>query len=56
MHDEFVRAVLERWISRDDDNEDKESLVYTWEALICCCQEANLDGDIVKLLRDNAPK
>ena len=54
--DEFVRAVLERWMSRDDDDEDEESLECTWEALIGCCQDADLDGDFVKLLRDNVPK
>ena len=54
--DEFVRAVLERWISRDDDDEDEESVECTWEALVSCCQEADLDGDFVKLLRDNVPK
>ena len=53
---EFVRAVLERWISRDDDDEDEESLECTWEALISCCHDAGLDGDFVKLLRDNVPK
>ena len=54
--DEFVRAVLERWISRDDDDEYEESLECTWEALVSCCQDAGLDGDFVKLLRDNVPK
>ena len=54
--DEFVRAVLKRWISRDDDDEDEESVECTWEALVSCCQEADLDGDFVKLLRDNVPK
>ena len=54
--DNFVRAVLERWISRDDGNEDEESLECTWEALIGCCDGASLDGDFVKLLRDNVPK
>ena len=54
--DEFVRAVLERWISRDDGDKDEESLECTWEALIRCCHDAGLDGDFVKLLRDNVPK
>ena len=54
--DKFVRAVLERWISRDDGDEDEESLECTWEALVRCCQDAGLDGDFVKLLRDNVPK
>ena len=54
--DEFIRAVLERWISRDDYDEDKESLECTWEALIQCCQDAGLNGDFVKLLRDSVLK
>ena len=54
--DEFVRAVLERWISRDDGDKDEESLECTWEALVGCCHDAGLDGDFVKLLRDNVPK
>ena len=29
----FVRAVLERWISRDDDDKDEESLKCTWHSL-----------------------
>ena len=32
--DEFVRAVLKRWISKDDGDEDEESLECTWEALV----------------------
>ena len=54
--DEFVQAVLERWISRDDDDEDEESLECSWETLVRCCQAAGLDGDFVKLLHDNVPK
>ena len=54
--EKFVRAVLERWISRDDDDEDEESLECTWKALVSCCHDAGLDGDFVKLLRDNVPK
>ena len=54
--EKFVRAVLERCISRDDDDEDEESLECTWETLVGCCQDAGLDGVFVKLLRDNVPK
>ena len=54
--DEFVRAVLQRWISRDDDDEDEESLECTWEVLVSCCHGAGLDGDFMKLLRNNVPK
>ena len=52
---EFVRAVLERWLDRDDDDEDAESMPCTWEALVQCAQDAGLDGDFVKLLKDNVP-
>ena len=48
----FVSAVLEKWLSRDDDDK-KGSLPCTWEALVQCAQEAGLDGEFVKLLRDN---
>ena len=54
--DAFVRAVLERWISRDDDDEDEESLECTWEVLVSCCHGAGLNGDFVKLLRKNVLK
>ena len=54
--DEFVRAVLRKWINRDDGNEDEESLECTWEALVHCCQQAGLDGAFVTLLRNNVPK
>ena len=54
--DEFIRAVLKRWISRDAYDEDKESLECTWEALVQCCQDAGLNGDFVKLLRDSVLK
>ena len=52
----FVRAVLESWISRNDDDESEKSLECTWEALVSCCKDTGLDGDFVKLLRENVPK
>ena len=51
--EEFVSAVLEKWLSRDDDDEKKESLLCTWESLVKCFNEAGLDGEFVKLLRNN---
>ena len=54
--DAFVRAVLERWISRDDDDEGEESLECTWEAFVSCCKDTGLEGDFVKLLRKNVLK
>ena len=54
--DEFVRAVLRRWLDRDnDDDEDAESMPCTWEALVQCAKDAGLDEDFVKLLRNNVP-
>ena len=54
--DEFIRAVLQKWLVRDDDDENEESLPCTWEALVKCCEDANLDGVFIKELRDNIPK
>ena len=51
-NDEFIRAVLEMWLSRDDD-EEEGSLPCTWESLVECAEDADLDGVFVKLLRDN---
>ena len=53
---EFVRAVLRRWISRNDSDDDEESRPCTWEALITCSREANLNGKFVSLLQENLPK
>ena len=50
--EEFVSAVLEKWLSRDDDDK-KGSLPCTWESLVKCAEDAGLDGEFVKLLRDN---
>ena len=54
--EKFVRAVLQKWINRDDGDDDEESLPCTWEALVQCSRDANLDGQFVSLLRDNIPK
>ena len=54
--EEFVRAVLQKWLDRNDNDESEESLPCTWDALVKCCEDANLDGVFVKLLRDNTPK
>ena len=50
--DEFICAVLEKWLSRADD-EEEGSLPCTWESLVKCADEADLDGEFVQLLRDN---
>ena len=51
--DKFIRAVLENWLSRDDDDKKGRSLPCTWESLVKCSNESGLDGEFVKLLRDN---
>ena len=50
--DEFIRAVLKMWLGRDDD-EEEGSLPCTWESLVECADDADLDGEFVKLMRDN---
>ena len=52
--DEFVRAVLDKWVSRDDDSK-KGSLPCTWDTLVQCVDESGLDGEFLKLLKDNVP-
>ena len=54
--EEFVRAVLQEWINRDDDDDDEESLPCTWETLVQCSRDASLDGEFIRLLRDNVLK
>ena len=54
--DEFVRAVLRKWLSRDDDDKHEPSVPCTWESLIKCVENAGLDGEFVRLLRENVPK
>ena len=51
--DEFIRAVLKMWLGRDDDDEEEGMLPCTWESLVQCADDADLDGEFVKLLRDN---
>ena len=45
--DEFVRAVLDKWLSRDDDS--------NWDTLVQCVDESGLDGEFLRLLKDNVP-
>lgn len=54
--DEFVRAVLRQWLSRDDDDILEPSVPCTWESLIKCVEDAGLAGEFFKLLRENVPK
>ena len=54
--DEFVRAVFDSWLSRDDDDEDEDSMECSWESLVQCAEDSGLDGVFVKQLRDNVPR
>ena len=54
--DEFVRAVLWQWLSRDDDDVLEPSVPCTWESLIKCVEDVGLDREFVKLLREYVPK
>ena len=51
-YDEFVRAVLEDWLSRGDGS---LAIPRTWEALADCMEAAGLPGDLVKAIRETCP-
>ena len=53
--DEFVQAVLNKWVSRDDDSTEISPLPCTWDILVQCVDESDLDGDFLKLLKYNVP-
>ena len=50
--DEFVRAVLEDWLSR---GERSRAVPRTWTALADCMENAGLPGDLVKAIRETCP-
>ena len=50
--DEFVRAVLEDWLSR---GERSRAVPHTWKALADCMEDADLPGDLVKAIREACP-
>ena len=50
--DEFVRAVLEDWLSSGDDS---KAVPRTWEALADCMEAAGLPGTLVKAIRETCP-
>ena len=50
--DEFVRAVLEDWLSR---GERSRAVPRTWKALADCMEDAGLPGDLVKAIRETCP-
>ena len=53
--DKFVRAVFSKWLSRDDDDEEEDSIPCTWEALVKCVDDAGLNRDLLKELSNNVP-
>ena len=53
-NEEFVRAVLDKWLERDDEDK-KGSLPCTWESLVQCVKDAGLSGNFLNLLKANVP-
>ena len=53
--DKFVRAALNKWLSRDDDDKNEVSIPCTWEAFVKCVDDAGLNRDLLKELSDNVP-
>ena len=51
--DKFVRAVLEEWLCQHDGGSADEAIPRTWAALAECVEDAGLDGDLAKAIRDN---
>ena len=54
--EEFVRAVLQKWIDRDDDDKSDKSLPCTWGALVKCSENAKFDESFISLLRNYVRK
>lgn len=54
--DEFVRDVLKNWLSGPNIDPGDKAVPCTWEDLVQCVEEAGLDGELVKAIRDNHPK
>ena len=54
--EDFFPAVLSDWVSRADDDPADEAVRRTWEALAACVEEAGLDEDLAKTIRDICPQ
>ena len=50
--DEFVRKILNYWLSRDNDD---PAVPRTWSALAECVTDAGLPGALAKAIRDTFP-
>ena len=53
--DEFIQAILMNWLDRRDDDPTDKAVPRTWEALACCVEQADVDGELAKTIRDNRP-
>ena len=53
--DQFVRAVLASWLDRHDDDPTNKAVPCTWDNLALCVEQADVDGELVKAIRDNHP-
>ena len=48
----FVRAVLRNWLSRNDNDPKDPAVPRTWESLAQCMKLAGLEGVLVEHVRD----
>ena len=53
--DEFVREVLNDWLSRNDDDPSDSATLRTWAALAKCITDADLPGALTKAINDACP-
>ena len=53
--DEFVRKVLNDWLSRNDDDPNDTAVPRTWAALAECVTDAGLPGTLTKAINDACP-
>ena len=52
--EEFIRAVFDRWLNQDDDDDTNSGVPCTWEELCTCISDVpDLPGNLAKEIRDN---
>ena len=49
---EFVRRVLDDWLSRDDRDPNDSAVPRTWSSLAECISDADLPGDLATPIND----
>ena len=49
---EFVRRVLDDWLSRDDGDLNDSSVPRTWSSLVECVRYADLPGDLATAINE----